>query len=553
MQQLHLSIPEPCHEDWQQMTPTEQGRFCNACAKQVVDFSNMSDAQVLNYFSTVKNDKVCGRAYPDQLERAITMPAAPKKRLFWHWNYITMLFLFFSKTNAAKAQGDVKATTVLQPNSFKSVVNINEALQGTVGGLMIKRSTIFKGKVTGERGEAISGATVIIKGSKQGTRTDTEGNYTITSNSIQNVLEISAVGFVRKEIQLKDFKGAEIILTKMDYSILGEVVVVGGMVNSEEFNPPAEAPKHVVVFEIKDNNTQLPVSRASIIIKRAGQSNEDAFVTDKKGTYKLRKIKKEDSYSVKISADGYQTTEFTISEQDIEQRKVTKEVLLNKTETVAITKPVNSPRILMGRFAATPPPQLPLYVVDGVQFTNGLPAGFNWNNVDKIDILKYSEATVLYGIAGSKGAMIVTTKKKVDDPFYKSLDSVKIISSYGTTGCRRTVRGAISVVSQQTQNTFKDSLKIIATKITGALKIYPNPIQKGTAFTIGLKLKDAGTYNVQIIDAAGRMILQQQIVATAKQYTGQLQSASTWGSGVYFIRVFNGDNKMVSTNSILVQ
>lgn len=73
MQQIQLSIPEPCHEDWQNMNPTEQGRFCNACSKQVVDFSTMSDREVLNYFATIKNEKVCGRAYPDQLERTITV------------------------------------------------------------------------------------------------------------------------------------------------------------------------------------------------------------------------------------------------------------------------------------------------------------------------------------------------------------------------------------------------------------------------------------------------------------------------------------------------
>lgn len=35
MQKLQLSISEPCHENWHNMTPTEQGRFCNACAKEV--------------------------------------------------------------------------------------------------------------------------------------------------------------------------------------------------------------------------------------------------------------------------------------------------------------------------------------------------------------------------------------------------------------------------------------------------------------------------------------------------------------------------------------
>ena len=79
MQKLQISIPKPCHENWQNMTPGDQGRFCNACAKTVVDFSMMSDLQVLNYFSTVSDEKVCGRALPDQLNRNMTMPREPKK------------------------------------------------------------------------------------------------------------------------------------------------------------------------------------------------------------------------------------------------------------------------------------------------------------------------------------------------------------------------------------------------------------------------------------------------------------------------------------------
>src|SRR5882757_853751 len=112
MKTLQLAIPEPCHENWQNMTPTDQGRFCNACAKPVVDFSMMSDYEVLNYFSTVSDEKVCGRALPNQLDREMTMPREPKKRRFWYWNYIAMFFMVFSKSNQIKAQGTVKAVTV---------------------------------------------------------------------------------------------------------------------------------------------------------------------------------------------------------------------------------------------------------------------------------------------------------------------------------------------------------------------------------------------------------------------------------------------------------
>ena len=139
MQQLQLSIPEPCHQNWQDMTPTQQGRFCNACAKEVIDFSTMSDSEVLNYFSSLKNEKVCGRAYPDQLDRAITKPKEIKKAKFWYWNYAAMFFLFFSKMSIkAQAQGQVIAVP--------AKIDVNNALQGRVGGITISNKKTISGK-----------------------------------------------------------------------------------------------------------------------------------------------------------------------------------------------------------------------------------------------------------------------------------------------------------------------------------------------------------------------------------------------------------------------
>jgi hypothetical protein len=36
---FQLQIPEPCHEDWNKMTPVHKGRFCDSCEKAVVDFT----------------------------------------------------------------------------------------------------------------------------------------------------------------------------------------------------------------------------------------------------------------------------------------------------------------------------------------------------------------------------------------------------------------------------------------------------------------------------------------------------------------------------------
>ncbi|MBL7745506.1 MAG: hypothetical protein JNN00_18695 [Chitinophagaceae bacterium] len=64
---LLLSIPTPCHEKWDEMTPNGQGAFCSVCSKTVVDFTALSDKEVQNYFLHKKEEKTCGRFRNDQL------------------------------------------------------------------------------------------------------------------------------------------------------------------------------------------------------------------------------------------------------------------------------------------------------------------------------------------------------------------------------------------------------------------------------------------------------------------------------------------------------
>jgi len=77
MKKMRISIENPCHEDWQKMTPESQGRFCQACEKTVVDFSKMSDAEILYYFSQPRNEKVCGRFRSEQLSPSTENVAQP--------------------------------------------------------------------------------------------------------------------------------------------------------------------------------------------------------------------------------------------------------------------------------------------------------------------------------------------------------------------------------------------------------------------------------------------------------------------------------------------
>src|SRR5688500_12073448 len=79
MKKLNLIIPTPCHENWDEMSLVEKGKFCGACQKTVVDFTSMSDRQLADFFKKPKSD-VCGRFHNDQLEREILIP---RKRIPW--------------------------------------------------------------------------------------------------------------------------------------------------------------------------------------------------------------------------------------------------------------------------------------------------------------------------------------------------------------------------------------------------------------------------------------------------------------------------------------
>ena len=62
-----VSIPEPCHEDWGKMTPTQKGKFCGSCQKEVQDVSSFSDKKLLHFIK--ENENACVQMLPSQTER----------------------------------------------------------------------------------------------------------------------------------------------------------------------------------------------------------------------------------------------------------------------------------------------------------------------------------------------------------------------------------------------------------------------------------------------------------------------------------------------------
>ncbi len=87
------------------------------------------------------------------------------------------------------------------------------------------QSHSVSGKVLDEKGEAIPGASVTVKGTQQGTLTDVSGSYTVDMAS-NGTLVFSFVGYLAQEIAVNNRSKIDITM-KVDTKALEEVVVVG--------------------------------------------------------------------------------------------------------------------------------------------------------------------------------------------------------------------------------------------------------------------------------------------------------------------------------------
>jgi TonB-dependent SusC/RagA subfamily outer membrane receptor len=545
MQKLQLTIPEPCHENWQQMTPTQQGRFCNACAKEVVDFSMMTDTEVLNYFTTLTPQKVCGRALPSQLNRSISRPKEPKKRLFWYWNYLVMFFMLFSKSNAVKAQGQLRPLTERSPvkpyEHSKDQVNI---MSQTKAG-----SRVVTGKVTDVDGNPVSFASIRIKGTPTGLSADANGKYSIRVNN-GDILIILGANFATTETPVGIQETVSTVLGKGTYSGLTELVVAyAGKLSYRDMSESEDIAKHayVALLRVKDDQSGLPISKAQIILLRKDAEQSDTVLTNSKGLYGLNLFGHYGHVYIKVDAAGFESNEFEIRGREISKGKKEWEVLLTKQKTDQI-KPVGlisgkETAVRLGSISAVSIAKSPLYLVDGTVVPNG--NEINPDDIEDISVLQGPAATALLGTDASNGAILITTRKaKV-----KTMDTVaiKVNVAYSAKGLMGAVIPGIRI------SKYTDLKARVSTLFADSLKIFPNPVQRGSAFSLALKLKQTGNHYLQVTDAAGTIVLQKQVHALVKEYKETIPADVRWGAGVYHIRVFDNKNKLVSKSSFIVR
>lgn len=125
---MEISIQKPCHENWNAMTPNEQGAFCGKCVKTVVDFSNKSIEEIKEFFIGKKDEKVCGRFEKTQLT-SLSFDAFYNEFKGFHFTkrfavilYFTFgMWLFNASSGVAQTQQTTKGDVQVDHNVMGGV------------------------------------------------------------------------------------------------------------------------------------------------------------------------------------------------------------------------------------------------------------------------------------------------------------------------------------------------------------------------------------------------------------------------------------------------
>lgn len=312
---IQLHIPEPCHENWDQMSPVDKGRFCGSCQKQVVDFSGMSDRQIAEFFKRPSTGSVCGRFMTDQLDREISIP---KKRIPWFRYFFTIavpaLFLTVN-TGQAKAQGkekvqqdkdnsqrpnygdlrtlgmvtrqpSIEAFEKKKPDCDKPVKD-TVILDVMVGKIALNPETEnIRGRVIDRSGKPVEAAILQVKGKSLSAITDQQGRYSIRMNPM-DTLVVTAISYQPLELVPGKAGAKELILDNAEQFLSGEVMIV------------PTTPAGSFRAQVTDDSGQ-PVPYASITL-----DNKQVIQADENGYFELNAKQCRKNKELRVSAAGF--------------------------------------------------------------------------------------------------------------------------------------------------------------------------------------------------------------------------------------------------------
>ena len=171
---ITISLPKPCNEDWNSMSISERGKFCGNCQKEVIDFTKMTDDELLKFISFSQN-RFCGKFSKSQLNREIIVKSKAHS-LNYKRIAASFIALLSFKFSVSQSNPKPKAETTISPISSIEKMN-KENIQ--------HKEHIIWGKIKTDRQSPliIEKVTITIGNNEMVTYSDSLGNFKIELNS----------------------------------------------------------------------------------------------------------------------------------------------------------------------------------------------------------------------------------------------------------------------------------------------------------------------------------------------------------------------------------
>lgn len=283
----------------------------------------------------------------------------------------------------------------------------------------------YSGIIKDETGQPLPGVNVVVKGTNITASTDIDGKFSIQTEK-GNDLEVSYVGYNRKDIKLDDKQSVEIAMNPSEVA-LNEVVVVGYGTAKKKETTAAVTTVTTKNIEGRPNanvtqTLQGQVPGLNITSGSGNPGNNNGVASNDYSRQQSRAKSGNQSANFKTntkdkavvdnngrnSRDGDINTEVSNSLQGRVAGVYTDSP--NKTYGGDTTIRIRGLGSINGN-------QEPLYVIDGIPMTGEDMKKVDPNNIESLNVLKNASATAIYGSRATNGVTVVKTKN--GKPFTK--------------------------------------------------------------------------------------------------------------------------------------
>ena len=270
--------------------------------------------------------------------------------------------------NAKNEKWEVALKLILNPQGFDYVVKdgivVVRKLQTE------KRDNRIRGTVIDSNKEPMPGASIIVKGTRTGTSTNIEGEFTLDVKDDKVTLEISFIGMKKQTLQVDATRRKSLEITLVDDVKTLEDVVVTGYNNVRKTS-------------FTGSSTQI----SGDDLRKVSQTNILGALQSFDPSFRLMTNNQFGS-DPNALPEMYIRGRSGIGVKELDRDQLSKSNLENN-------------------------PNLPTFIMDGFEVSVSKVYDFDPNRIERITILKDAAATAIYGSRAANGVIVIETKAPV--------------------------------------------------------------------------------------------------------------------------------------------